>query len=150
MFCNNSFVHFLAKLMTIDHTLLLKEVVFSTSRSGGAGGQHVNKVESKVSLYWNLLTSPSITSHQRAQLATKLANRLNKEGVLQLDASDTRSQVKNKELVTQRFLTLVENALKVDKKRIATKIPKSKVLDRLDRKKKNAQKKSLRGRIDFD
>ncbi|MFD2968181.1 alternative ribosome rescue aminoacyl-tRNA hydrolase ArfB [Sphingobacterium bambusae] len=136
--------------MTIDHTLLLKEVVFSTSRSGGAGGQHVNKVESKVSLYWNLLTSPSITSHQRAQLATKLANRLNKEGVLQLDASDTRSQVKNKELVTQRFLTLVENALKVDKKRIATKIPKSKVLDRLDRKKKNAQKKSLRGRIDFD
>lgn len=150
MFCNNSFVHFLAKLMAIDHTLLLKEVVFSTSRSGGAGGQHVNKVESKVSLYWNLLTSPSITSHQRAQLATKLANRLNKEGVLQLDASDTRSQVKNKELVTQRFLTLVENALKVDKNRIATKIPKSKVLDRLDRKKKNAQKKSLRGRIDFD
>jgi len=136
--------------MAIDHTLLLKEVVFSTSRSGGAGGQHVNKVESKVSLYWNLLASPSITSHQRALLATKLANRLNKEGVLQLDASDTRSQVKNKELVIQRFLTLVENALKVDKKRIATKIPKSKVLDRLDRKKKNAQKKSLRGRIDFD
>ncbi len=136
--------------MAINHTLLLKEVVFSTSRSGGAGGQHVNKVESKVSLYWNLLTSPSITSHQRTHLTTKLANRLNKEGVLQLDASDTRSQGKNKELVIQRFLTLVQNALKVDKKRIKTKIPKSKVLDRLDRKKKNAQKKSLRGRIDFD
>ncbi len=150
MFCNNLFVRLIAKLMFIDHTLLLKEVVFSTSRSGGAGGQHVNKVESKVSLYWNLLASPSVTSHQRARLASKLANRLNKEGVLQLDASDTRSQVKNKELVIQRFLALVENALKVDKKRIATKIPKSKVLDRLDRKKKNAQKKSLRGKIDLD
>ncbi|GHE23648.1 alternative ribosome rescue aminoacyl-tRNA hydrolase ArfB [Sphingobacterium griseoflavum] len=136
--------------MSIDHTLLLKEVVFSTSRSGGAGGQHVNKVESKVSLYWNLLASPSVTARQRTQLSSKLANRLNKEGVLQLDASDTRSQLKNKELVIQRFLTLVESALKVDKKRIATKIPKSKVLDRLDRKKKNAQKKSMRGKIDFD
>lgn len=136
--------------MAIDHTLLQKEIVFRTSRSSGAGGQHVNKVESKVSLYWNVLRSKAITDSQCARLRIKLSNRLNKEGFLQLDASDTRSQVKNKELVIQRFLTLVENALKVDKKRIATKIPKSKVLDRLDRKKKNAQKKSLRGRIYFD
>lgn len=136
--------------MFIDHTLLLKEVVFSTSRSGGAGGQHVNKVESKVSLYWNIVLSKVVNEDQRARLLAKFANRLSKDGILQLDASDTRSQIKNKEIVIERFLTLVSNSLKQDKKRIPTKVPKSKVLDRLDRKKRNAQKKSSRGKINFD
>lgn len=134
----------------MDHTLLLKEVLFSTSRSGGAGGQHVNKVESKVSLYWDLRSSKMISDAQREQLFVKLRNRLNKEGVLQLDASDTRSQLKNKAAVTERFITLIEKSLKKDKKRIATKVPKSQLLDRLDRKKKNAQKKAFRGKIDLD
>jgi ribosome-associated protein len=136
--------------MSIDHTLLINEVVFSTSRSGGAGGQHVNKVESKVSLYWNPFLSKVITEGQLERLKHKLANRLSKDGYVQLDASDTRSQLKNKAIVVDRFLALIETALAGEKKRIPTRIPKSKVLDRLDRKKKNAQKKSLRRKIDFD
>ncbi|WDF68057.1 alternative ribosome rescue aminoacyl-tRNA hydrolase ArfB [Sphingobacterium oryzagri] len=136
--------------MAINHTLLLKEVTFGTSRSGGAGGQHVNKVESRVSLYWPIRSSKVCSLDEQQRLLDKLANRLNKEGVLQLDASDTRSQLTNKGLVIERFIHLVERALKQDKKRIATRIPKSQVLDRLDRKKKNAQKKSMRGKIDWD
>ena len=136
--------------MSIDHTSLIKEVFFNTSRSGGAGGQHVNKVESRVSLYWNPFLSKVITERQRERLKHKFANRLSKDGYLQLDASDTRSQSKNKEIVIDRFLTLIERSLEVEKKRIPTRVPKSEILERLDRKKKNTQKKSLRGKIDFD
>ncbi|KGE15368.1 alternative ribosome rescue aminoacyl-tRNA hydrolase ArfB [Sphingobacterium deserti] len=136
--------------MSIDHTSLIKEVIFNTSRSGGAGGQHVNKVESKVSLHWNPFSSKVITEDQRERLKHKLANRLSKDGFMQLDASDTRSQIKNKEIVIARFLTLIEQALKTEKKRVPTRVPKSEILNRLDRKKRNALKKSSRGKIDLD
>ncbi|WP_437920849.1 alternative ribosome rescue aminoacyl-tRNA hydrolase ArfB [Sphingobacterium sp. LRF_L2] len=136
--------------MELNKELLMRELFFSTARSGGAGGQHVNKVESKVSLFWNIHASQCLRADQRQRLQDKLSNKISKDGILQLDASDTRSQFKNKEIVIERFLTLLAKALQQEKKRIATKIPKSQVLDRLDRKKKQGQKKSLRRRIDFD
>lgn len=130
--------------------LLHKEVRFKTSRSGGAGGQHVNKVETRVSLIWDLERSTLFATDHKNRLRSKLKHRLNKDGILQLDVSDDRSQLKNKETAIDRFLDLLTDALKEDKKRIATKVPKSKILDRLDRKKKNALKKQQRRKFDID
>ncbi|MBD1423505.1 alternative ribosome rescue aminoacyl-tRNA hydrolase ArfB [Sphingobacterium chuzhouense] len=135
----------------MNNELLQKELAYKTSRSGGAGGQHVNKVESKVTLIWNVNESESMTEDEKIRVRQKLANRLNKDGLLQMEASTERSQVKNKEIVTARFFDLLYQALKKEKKRVATKIPKSQILDRLDRKKKQSQKKqNRRKKFNFD
>src|SRR5690606_31367803 len=116
----------------MDNESLKKELTYRTSRSGGAGGQHVNKVESKVTLIWDIQASQVLNEDERTRVSHKLANRLNGEGVLQMEASSERRQVKNKEIVTERFLNLLHQALKIEKKRVATKVPKSQILDRLD------------------
>lgn len=135
----------------MDNESLKKELTYRTSRSGGAGGQHVNKVESKVTLVWNINESEILTEEEKIRVRQKLTNRLNKDGLLQMEASTERSQTKNKEIVTARLFDLVQQALKKDKKRVATKIPKSQILDRLDRKKKQSQKKQYRRKnFNFD
>lgn len=135
----------------MDNESLKRELTYKTSRSGGAGGQHVNKVESKVTLIWDIQASSVLTEDEKTRVRSKLANRLNSEGLLQLVASAERSQTKNKEIVTERFLNLLHQALKIEKKRVATKVPKSQILDRLDRKKKQSQKKQNRRKnINFD
>ncbi|WP_245893811.1 alternative ribosome rescue aminoacyl-tRNA hydrolase ArfB [Sphingobacterium gobiense] len=139
------------KFKIMDNESLKKELSYRTSRSGGAGGQHVNKVESKVTLVWNVNESEALTEDEKTRVRQKLTNRLNKEGFLQMEASTERSQTKNKEIVTARFFDLLHHALKREKKRVATKIPKSQILDRLDRKKKQSQKKqNRRKKLNFD
>ncbi|MCT1529495.1 aminoacyl-tRNA hydrolase [Sphingobacterium daejeonense] len=130
--------------MRVNKELLIQELSFKTSRSGGKGGQNVNKVSSKVMLNWDIANSKAFDSEQKDLIAEKLSNRISKEGLLKLDSSIDRSQLKNKELVTERFFNLIEDALKVDAKRIPTKTPKSVILDRLDRKKKQSSKKANR------
>jgi|SRR5690606_4454828 len=135
----------------MDKASLQKELTYRTSRSGGAGGQHVNKIESKVTLVWNVNESKVLTEEEKIRIRQKLTNRLNKDGLLQMDASTERSQAKNKEIVTARFFDLLHQTLKKEKTRMATKIPKSKILDRLDRKKKQSQKKQNRQKkFNFD
>ncbi|TYR36005.1 aminoacyl-tRNA hydrolase [Sphingobacterium phlebotomi] len=135
----------------MDNESLKKELTYRTSRSGGAGGQHVNKVESKVTLVWNINESEILTEEEKIRVRQKLTNRLNKDGLLQMEASTERSQTRNKEIVTARLFDLVQQALKKDKKRVATKIPKAQILDRLDRKKKQSQKKQYRRKnFNFD
>ncbi|HLT88700.1 MAG TPA: alternative ribosome rescue aminoacyl-tRNA hydrolase ArfB [Sphingobacterium sp.] len=135
----------------MNNELLQKELTYRTSRSGGAGGQHVNKVESKVTLVWNINESEALTDDEKTRVRQKLANRLNKDNLLQMEASTERSQTKNKEIVTTRFFDLLHQALKKEKKRVTTKIPKSQILDRLDRKKKQSQKKQNRRKnFNFD
>lgn len=132
--------------MLIDKDRLYKELTFKTSRSGGAGGQNVNKVETKVTLIWSIANSELFSAEQKELLSQRLVNKLNKDGNLQFDASDSRSQLQNKDTAFARLLNMLEGALRSSKKRVATKIPKSVVLNRLDRKRKLAAKKAWRSK----
>ncbi|SNR66821.1 ribosome-associated protein [Lutibacter agarilyticus] len=123
---------------------LIKELSFKAVRSSGAGGQHVNKVSSKVELIFDLINSIELSSEEKELLQKNLYSKLTKEGVLLLNCDESRSQHKNKELVIDRFITLITNGLKVPKKRKATKPSKSSIRKRLDKKKKQAFKKAFR------
>lgn len=123
---------------------LIAELTFKAIRSSGAGGQHVNKVSSKVVLNFDLTNSQVFSEEQKALLSKNLANRLNLDGILILNSDKSRSQHKNKELVIKRFLELMQQGLKVPKKRRPTKVPKSVKLKRLSKKKQQADKKANR------
>ncbi|MCK9205641.1 MAG: aminoacyl-tRNA hydrolase [Salinivirgaceae bacterium] len=123
---------------------LMDELEFSASRSSGPGGQHVNKTNSKVELRFRLMESKVLTEEQIRQLAKKLGNQLTLEGELLVTCQTSRSQIKNKEEVIEKFLELVEKALKPRIKRVPTKPSRTSVLKRLDTKKQLSQKKNLR------
>ena len=125
---------------------LIKELNFKAVRSSGAGGQHVNKVSSKIELYFDLLNAAELTSEEKELLLKNLQPKLTKEGVLLLNCDESRSQHKNKEIVIKRFLEIINNGLKIPKKRKATKPSKSSIQKRLDKKKKLAYKKALRNK----
>ncbi len=121
-----------------------KEVTYRTSRSGGSGGQNVNKVSTKVELLFNVDNSAILTARRKSIISEKLANRISSEGVLSLKCDETRSQLTNKEVVFDRFIYLIKTALTPVKKRRPTKPSRSSVKKRLDNKKKHSQKKSNR------
>ena len=127
-----------------DEALLISELTFKAIRSSGAGGQHVNKVASKVVLNFNLKQSEVFSEAQKNLLLNNLSNRLTTDGILILQSDENRSQHKNKELVVKRFLDLIKQGLKVPKKRKPTKIPKAVKLKRLSKKKQQADKKANR------
>lgn len=131
--------------MELNQTLLMRELSFKTSKSSGKGGQHVNKVSSKVLLIWNLVESEAFDAQQKETLQAGLSNRLTKDSKLLLECSQDRSQIRNKKIVVGRFFEILDEALLIDKPRRPTKVPKSKILQRLDRKKKHSNKKSDRG-----
>lgn len=134
----------------MDKATLLRELEFKATRSSGAGGQHVNKVSSKIELFFDLGHSQALNEEEKNHLLSKLSNRLTKESKLILQCDENRSQHKNKELVIKRFLDLIENALKIPKKRKATRPSKASVEKRLQSKKKAAQKKANRSKPDFE
>jgi ribosome-associated protein len=110
---------------------IIAELNFKAVRSSGAGGQNVNKVSSKVVLTFDLNASQALNEQEKAFLAIKLATKLTSENLLILNCDEDRSQLKNKSIVTKRFLEVIEKALIVPKKRKATKIPKAVVEKRL-------------------
>ena len=132
----------------MDIQRIKQELVYKAIRSGGAGGQHVNKVSTKVQLLFDLKNSNALRDEEKERLLVKLNNQLSKTGVLQLSADDSRSQLKNKTVVTQRFIDLIVSSLKVPKKRKPTKPSKSSIEKRLKEKKKASQKKSNREKPD--
>ena len=119
---------------------------FGTSRSGGKGGQHVNKTETKVTLVFDVRDSNFLTFNQKERIERSISSRIN-SGVLRINSEATRSQVRNKSEAISRFFSILENALKKPVKRIPTKIPKSKKEGRLRAKKKTQEKKELRKKI---
>ncbi|WP_303318893.1 alternative ribosome rescue aminoacyl-tRNA hydrolase ArfB [Flavivirga abyssicola] len=130
--------------------ILIQELSFKAIRSSGSGGQHVNKVSSKIELTFNLIESLAFNEEQKIRLQNKLKQRLTKDGVLILQCDESRSQHKNKELVIKRFLELVRVGLIIPKKRIPTKIPKAVIRKRLKNKRNLSDKKANRRKPDID
>lgn len=120
------------------------ELSYKTSRSSGAGGQNVNKVETAVTVMWYVAGSVLFTEEEKNLIAKKLQNRINSDGILQLSVSESRTQLQNKKVATEKILELVNRALVIPKKRIKTKPSKAQVAKRLDAKKKISDKKEQR------
>lgn len=123
---------------------ILRSAIFKTSRSGGKGGQNVNKVSSKVELVFNVETFEYFTDEEKAQLKIKLQNRLDSEGLLHVVSQEDRSQLLNKENTIAKLIDLLRKALVVQKKRKPTKIPKGVIEKRLKNKASTAEKKRNR------
>jgi ribosome-associated protein len=123
-----------------------EELAFTFSRSGGPGGQHVNKVNSRVTLWFDLWKSPSLTESQKIRLGKKLAGRINRQGQLWLVSDRHRSQMANRQDAISRFYDLLREGLKTKRPRKKTKISKAARERRLTTKKNRGRLKKERGR----
>jgi ribosome-associated protein len=131
--------------MTIPKaSALFPELEFLVSRSSGPGGQNVNKVNSRITLKWNITTSALLLPDQKEILLKKLASQLTKEGVIMISVQDQRSQLQNKEAAIARLDELLVRALTPKKKRKATKPSKSSSKKRVETKKMHSEKKKWR------
>jgi ribosome-associated protein len=123
----------------------LREFVFVASRSGGPGGQNVNKVSTKVELRFNIKETLHFSEEEKELLLRKLKNKVNKEGELILVSQSERSQLLNKEAVIEKFYDIVSKALKIPVKRRSTKPTAASRRKRLEEKRNQADKKKFRG-----
>lgn len=129
---------------------LISELSFKALRSSGSGGQHVNKVSSKVELHFNVENSKILSEEEKILLLKKLKTRLSGNNELVLQCDESRSQHKNKELVIKRFLEIIKKGLIVPKKRKLTKIPRSAIRKRLKSKRIRSEKKAERKKPNLD
>jgi ribosome-associated protein len=135
-------------LVRINDSLAIprSELEYRATRSGGPGGQHVNTSSTRIELTWNVQVSPSLSDEQRTRILEKLATRIDGNGVLRLTASSSRSQLQNREEVTERFALIVGQALRIPKPRKKTKPSKAAKEARLKAKKQRSETKRRRGR----
>ena len=134
----------------MDRDTLISELQFKAVRSSGSGGQHVNKVATKVALEFDLEASKGLTSDEKNVLKTALKTRLTNDYRLLLQCGETRSQHRNKELLIERFIEVITAGLIEKKERKATKKPKAAIRKRLDNKRLLSQKKAQRKKPDID
>ena len=128
---------------------IIAELQFKAVRSSGAGGQNVNKVSSKVVLTFDLKNSQVLSDEEKGLLENKLASRLTSEQILILNCDEDRSQLKNKAIVTKRFLNIIAAGLVIPKIRKATKITKSVIRKRIKDKKSLSETKQNRRKPNF-
>lgn len=127
------------------------ELEITASRSGGPGGQHVNKTSSRITVHWNVRTTQSIPEHLKDRIIHKLGTQISAEGYIIVHNSSSRSQQQNKEAALKSLAALIRNALHVPKKRIPTKISASQQEARLQKKTHRSATKKLRStKIRFD
>lgn len=133
----------------MDREKIITELTFKAVRSSGAGGQNVNKVSSKVVLGFNVPASKALSEEEKLLAETRLASRLTDDGVLILQCDEDRSQLRNKDIVIKRFFLVIDAALKVDKIRRPTKIPRSVIKKRIEGKRRLSDKKQNRRKPDL-
>ncbi len=134
----------------MDRDIILSELKFKAIRSGGPGGQHANKVSSKVEVTFDIIGSQGVTKREKNRLYLKLKSKLSKNGLLVLQCDESRSQHTNKSIVIKRLLALLETSLIIPKKRRPSKPTKSSIEKRLKSKKKAALKKANRSKPRLD
>jgi ribosome-associated protein len=120
------------------------ELLFTSSRSSGPGGQNVNKVNSKITLHWNVSQSTVLTEEEKATIHHKLATHITNEGVLQITSQEARSQLQNKEIAIQKLKQLLTKAFAKKKARKPTKPSKAAKQKRIQQKKQHGEKKKWR------
>ncbi len=128
----------------MDAEKIRSELQYKAVRSSGAGGQHVNKVSSKVVLTFAIADSESLSEEEKTLAVRNLAPRLTAENILILNCDEDRSQLKNKEIVTKRFLEIITKALIVPKKRKPTRVPRSVIEKRIKEKRNQSEIKQSR------
>lgn len=128
----------------VDYDCLITELRFAYSRSSGKGGQNVNKVSTKVELSFHIQQSNCLTEEQKLLISEKSASRINENGFLKLQSSESRSQSGNRELVIKKFKSVIQKALVVRAKRIPTAKPGHANEERLLQKQKTAALKKSR------
>jgi ribosome-associated protein len=138
--------------LAVGNTLRIprSELRFRATRAGGPGGQHVNTSSTRVELWWHPATSTALSEGQRALLLARLAARLDSEGWLRLVDAGSRSQHRNRETVTDRFIALLAQALRPRKARKKTRIPPAERRKRIETKRQRALVKRLRGKVRGD
>ena len=121
------------------------EIEITASRSSGAGGQHVNRTDSRITVRWNVKNSSALTDTQRERILENLHTRLTQDGELIINNSTTRSQIQNKELALGQLVNAISKALYVPKKRMKSKVPKAAKEARLTSKRQRSDIKKIRG-----